>query len=386
MKKAPGFTYTLLIISILACNTSAQQENHQDDQTTTKAQTSPTSVSTSANPKTKAEKIKALLQRYHQQEGFTGAILAAQNDQVIWRGGIGLARRKTNRNNTSQTKFLVGSVSKQFTSMLILQLVQKGKIKLTDYAIKYLPFLPQEKSKITIHHLLSHTSGLAHYSGLKPSFYTFQYKTLTPMQYAKIIAKMEMRTAPGTEKYYSSMGYILLAVIAEKITGKSYGQLIKERIAQPLGLKNTGFTYHTEKLRNFAMSYMRRGSKGSFSYEKGKQRNQSNTYSTGGVHSTVEDLFTWLKSFKTSRLLNEQLRKKMFTPNMDRYAYGWSINNRLLEKQGIKVSTISHTGSVNDYRAMVTMFNNQKEIVVILSNCAPVALRKMSADIYQILK
>ena len=380
MKKAPGFVYTLLIISILACNSSAQQDNNQESQTLQ------TSVTTSAIPKTKADKIKALLQKYHQQEGFTGAILAAQNDQVVWKGGIGLARRNTNRNNTSQTKFLVGSVSKQFTSMLILQLVQKGKIKLTDYAIKYLPFLPKEKSKITIHHLLSHTSGLAHYSGLRPSFYTFQYKTLTPMQYAKIIAKMEMRTAPGTEKYYSSMGYILLAVIAEKITGKSYGQLIKERIAQPLGLKNTGFTYHTEKLRDFAMSYMRRGSKGSFNYEKDKQRNQSNTYSTGGVHSTVEDLFTWLKSFKTSRLLNAQLRKKMFTPNLDRYAYGWSINNRLLEKQGIKVSTISHTGSVNDYRAMVTMFNNQKEMVVILSNCAPVALRKMCADIYQILK
>jgi len=383
MKKISTYICALFFVSLWACHSTAQQEdNHLDEST------SPQNVALTTD---KAGKIQALVQKYHQQEGFTGAILTAQNNQVVWKGGVGLARRTTNRKNTSQTKFLVGSVSKQFTSMIILQLVQEGKIKLTDYAIQYLPFLPTEKSKITIHQLLSHTSGLAHYAGLRPRFNTFQYKRLTPMQYAKIIAKMKMYAKPNQEMHYSSMGYILLAVIAEKITGKSYGELIKERIAKPLGLKNTGFTYHTEKLRDFSISYQVSGSQKGFDYEKDRPRSQTNTYSTGGVHSTVEDLFTWLKSFQTSRLLNDQLRKKLFTPNMNRYAYGWVINDKGLQDRGIQSFTISHTGSVNDYRAMVTMFNNQKDpkgkdMVIILSNCAPVKLKKMCAEIYQLLK
>ena len=383
MKKVTIYLYLLLLPSFWACHSTAQQEKSTNE-------ASITEQNRKLSPD-KATRIQALVQKYHQQEGFTGAILAAQNDQLVWKGGVGLARRTTNRKNTSQTKFLVGSVSKQFTSMIILQLVQEGKVKLTDKAIQYLPFLPTEKATITIHQLLSHTSGLAHYAGLRPGFSTFQYKSLTPMQYAKIIAKMRMHAKPNQEMHYSSMGYILLAVIAEKITGKSYGQLIKERIAKPLGLKNTGFTYYTEKLREFAVSYHLRRNEGNFRYEKDRPRSQTNTYSTGGVHSSVEDLFTWLKSFQTSRLLNDQLRKKLFTPNMNRYAYGWVINDKRLENQGVQSFTISHTGSVNDYRAMVTMFGNSKDsqgkdMVIILSNCAPVKLRQMSAEIYQLLK
>ncbi|OJJ15677.1 hypothetical protein BKI52_37980 [marine bacterium AO1-C] len=379
MKKAPVYFYIILLMSLWACQSAARQNTPQNNQ-------SPYLQSNVTVPD-KASKVQAVVQKYHQKEGFTGAVLVAQNNQIVWKGGVGLARQKTQRKNTSQTKFLVGSVSKQFTSMIMLQLVQEGKIKLTDYAIQYLPFLSNEKSKITIHQLLSHTSGLAHYAGLRPRFRTFQYKNLTPMQYAKIIAKMNMHAQPNQEMHYSSMGYILLAVIAEKITGKSYGQLIKERIAQPLELKSTGFTYHTEKLRNFATSYDITPLKdGGFDYDKGRPRSQTNTYSTGGVHSTVEDLYVWLKSFQTNRLLNDKLRQKLFTPNMNRYAYGWVINDKRLEQQGIQAPTISHTGSVNDYRAMVTMFNDQKDVVIILSNCAPVKLRKMSAEIYQALK
>ncbi|WP_299458493.1 serine hydrolase [uncultured Microscilla sp.] len=320
----------------------------------------------------KTEIIKAVVEKYCQDHPFSGAVLVAQNRELVWKGAKGFANKATEQKNLINTKFLVGSVSKQFTAMIVLQLVQEGKLKLDDLAIKYFPFLPKEKSTITIHQLLSHTSGLGHYSKLNVNAKKFMYKPVTPIEYAKVIAKMGMVAKPGKKMSYSSMGYILLAAIAEQITGKTFSTLLEERIARPLGLKNTGFTLNTNELQNFALSYDLKNQKAAtdndFRFKLNKPRHQSNTYSTGGIHSTVEDMLVWFKALATNKLLNKELTKKMFTPNLGNYAYGWFINDVRLTKAYKLTNIISHGGSVNGFRAAVSMFNNQQDFVIILAN------------------
>lgn len=326
----------------------------------------------SLSAQSRTEQVNKVIEDYCKEHPFSGAILVAKDRKLVWKGAKGFANKASQQKNLLNTKFLVGSVSKQFTSMIVLQLVQEGKLKLNDLAIKYFPFLPKEKASITIHQLLSHTSGLGHYSSLRVNRRKFMHKSVTPMEYAKVIANMKMIAKPGEKMSYSSMGYILLAALAEQITGKTFSTLLNERIAQPLGLKNTGFTLDTKQLKNFALSYDLKNSKASkdndFKFKLNKPRHQSNTYSTGGIHSTVEDMFIWLKALKTNQLLNKELTKKMFTPNMGDYAYGWFINDRRLVKHYKLNGMISHGGSVNGFRAAVAMFNNQDDMVIILGN------------------
>lgn len=153
----------------------------------------------------RTEQVKKVVEDYCKEHPFSGAILVAKDRKLVWKGAKGFANKASQQKNLLKTKFLVGSVSKQFTAMIVLQLVQEGKLKLDDLAIKYFPFLPKEKASITIHQLLSHTSGLGHYSNLKINEHEFMLKSVTPMEYAKIIAKMGMVAKPGKKMSYSSM-------------------------------------------------------------------------------------------------------------------------------------------------------------------------------------
>jgi len=171
--------------------------------------------------------IANLAARFHAEHRFSGSLLVAR----------------------------VGSVSKQFTSMLILQLAAEGKLGLQDPLSKFLPDYPADKAGLTIHQLLSHASGLPHYGGIAEIGIDLgDYLRLDrPVSsYVEMIGKLKLLSEPGTEYSYSSMGYIVLAYIAEQVSGQSYGQLIEERIARPLGIEDLGFAYNDRLVERLA--------------------------------------------------------------------------------------------------------------------------------------
>ena len=176
---------------------------------------------------------------------FNGAILVAKNGRVQFKQAYGLSNRERNIKNTVQTKFLIGSISKQFTSMLIMILVEEGKIKLNHSIDQYFPNIKDRlMNQITIDQLLSHTSGLIHYDGLPSigiSARTFYKTHYTAESLVNIIFKSKLLFKPGTNQHYSSLGYDVLGAIIEKITHKSYSDAMDQFIIKPLNLKNTGF-------------------------------------------------------------------------------------------------------------------------------------------------
>jgi len=339
-------------------------------------------------------KIEAMLQSLHDHHLFDGSVLVAEQEQVLFKKGYGEADREWHLPNAPDTVFLVGSVSKQFTAMLVMQLVAEGKIDLQAPITTYLPYLPADKfGAITIHHLLTHTSGLPHYGGFAElDVNVDEYGRLfhTPEQYATLIGQLKLRSAPGEKYSYSSMGYVLLGALIEKVGGMSFGKALDTRIAKPLKLRDLGFVSSETLVEKLAKGYQYvwrdDGEYDTFvGYAHEPYRDQSHKYATGGVHASVEALFTWTRSLHGDNLLDDTHRARMFTPFMDDYAYGWQLSDgsELGLDPGVKL--VSHGGSLSGYRASVVMVNDGAYTVLLLANNGSTPAGDITDNIVRIL-
>lgn len=337
--------------------------------------------------------IANLAARFSAEHRFSGSLLVAHEDEVIFEAGFGEANRTWHIPNRPDTRFLVGSISKQFTSMLILQLVAQGKIDLEDPLSKFLPDYPADKAGLTIHQLLCHASGLPHYGGFaRIGIDLDDYLRLDrPVSsYVELIGRLNLQSEPGSEYSYSSMGYVVLAYVAELVTGKSYGRLIEERIARPLGIADLGFAYNDRLVERLAHGYeyniQRRDDGGlMLGYVPAPYRDQSNKYSTGGVHASVRALFRWARAIVSDELLEPSYRERMFTPQIANYGYGWSIESG--DSIGISegVEVISHGGSLSGYQASIMILDRGRYTLIALGNSDTSRSSALTAAVAQLL-
>ncbi len=310
---------------------------------------------------------------------FSGTVLVAKKGDIIFEEAYGEADRVKKLANAVDTKFGIGSVTKQFTAMLIMQLVEENAIKLQDTIGKYLPYLPKEMANhITIHQLLSHTSGLSHYNGLQAigvSLKDFGNTSYSPKALAELIGKTNLVNKPGTSYYYSSLGYDLLGAILEEVSGKTFSELLNASIIKPLGLKNTGFGTNDYNSKNLAKGYSYREVYGWdwWTSEHGGKtteapfRDQSTAYTAGGMYSTVKDLFIWSQAIKSHKLLSPELTKVMLTPNKHGQCYGWVRNWDDLIEKNIEVRLLGHGGALAGNSAFIALYDDETTIIY-LSN------------------
>ena len=189
-----------------------------------------------------AARIDELMKRAHEAGRFNGAVLVAENGKVIYKKGFGLANMEWNIPVETDTKFRLGSITKQFTAALVLQLVEQGKIKLDGKITDYLPDYRKETGeRITIHHLLTHTSGIPSYTSLPGFFRDVSRNPFQVSEFVKKYASGDLEFEPGTKWRYNNSGYFLLGAIIERVTGKPYEQVLKQHILDPLGMKNTDY-------------------------------------------------------------------------------------------------------------------------------------------------
>lgn len=334
----------------------------------------------------KIEKLDELLNLYTEYGQFNGSVLVAEKGEILYKKGFGLANMEWNIPNQADTKHRLGSITKQFTSMLIMQLVEQGKLK-TDVPIStYLPYYPKSNGDIiTIHHLLTHTSGTPNYTAFPGFSRDFKRDPYSPGEFVTIFADSTLQFKPGEKFAYSNSGYFLLGVIIEKVTGKSYEQVLKDNITIPLKMNNTGYDHHGTILTNRASGYEKNGS----NYINAAYLDMSIPYAAGSLYSTVEDLYLWDQALYTNRLLSKENMDLMFAKHIQAgpgyYGYGWSMGKRPIGNTSNSIKVISHGGGIDGFNTLITRIPSDKNMIVLFNNTGRAALNEMNTAILGIL-
>lgn len=339
-------------------------------------------VGTTVFAQTKASKIDALVRQYADNRQFNGSVLVAENGQIIVKKGYGMANMEWSIANAPDTKFRLGSITKQFTAMLIVQLAEKGTLKLDATISTYLPDYPKATGdKITIHHLLTHTSGLPNYTSFPKFFETMSRDPYTPDAFVKQFAELPLDFEPGTKFSYSNSGYFLLGVLVEKVTGKTYAQVLQENILTPLQLRDTGYDLFSPILTRRATGYQKK----SGNYVNAPYLDMSIPYAAGSLYSTVEDLYRWDQALYTDKLLSASAKAKLFTPFRDDYGYGWIMHNAKVGERKDSVSLVGHSGGINGFNTLISRVPADKHLIVLLNNTGDAPLNAMRQNILRVL-
>ena len=303
--------------------------------------------------------IAAFVEPFLEMRDLSGAILVSQNGKTLYAKGFGAADLEKQTPVTVQTRFRIGSLNKQLTAAAVLLLEEKGKLKTSDPVSKFFPDFPNG-DKITLEHLLTHRSGLTKYVPYKQNG-----SAPSPAELVKIIGSLPPEAKPGERYNYSNAGFVLLALVVEQVSGRSFPQFLAENIFKPLGMKNSGVGKGDG--REYAKGYV-----------TGVDREISPAPSLDvfnyEVFSTVEDLNKWQVGLYGGRLLSPAALLKMTTDHGDRYGYGLSVRNAPRRSFG-------HDGVTSGYNGFVTFFPDEKLSVVYLGNIESGALGELQTNL-----
>ncbi len=301
---------------------------------------------------------------------FSGSALIARDGKVLFSQGYGFANAEHEVPNTPQTKFRLGSVTKQFTSMAIMMLQERGKLSVQDSVTNYVPDCPDAWRDITLHHLLTHTAGI-------PNLTTFpDYReTMTlPSPVASTVARFKNRPLefkPGERFKYSNSGYILLGYIIELVSGGSYEEFLRRSIFEPLKMADSGYDHNELVLKHRASGYAREGG----ALRNAPYQDMSIPHGAGALYSTTEDLLRWDQALYTEQLVSRKTIEVLFTPEKNRYACGWTVGEQFGRRE------VSHGGQINGFSSFIARYPEDKVCIVLLCNFERTMLRKTSLDL-----
>lgn len=291
------------------------------------------------------------------QDRFSGAVLLARDGKVLLSKGYGMANLEDETPNMPQTKFRLGSITKQFTAMATLILQERGKLSVQDSVCKYVENCPPGWQPVTIHNLLTHTSGIPNVTSF-PDFRKLKMFPSSPLESIAVFKDKPLEFAPGEKFSYSNSGYILLGYIVERAAGQPYADFLRKNIFQPLEMKNTDYDVNSAIIKHRASGYTR----GANGIANADYINMTIPFAAGGLYSTVEDLYLWDRAFYTEKLVSKKSLEAMNTPFKDGYGYGVGIG----EQYGLKV--IEHGGGIEGFSTDLARFPVENATVIVLSN------------------
>jgi CubicO group peptidase (beta-lactamase class C family) len=290
--------------------------------------------------------------------------IVSRKGQVLYHKALGKANMELNIPMQASNVFRIGSITKQFTAVAILQLAEQGKLNLQDEITKYFPDYPTQGNKITIEHLLTHTSGIRNYTSIK-DYDKKLMQDMTPAEMVDYFKNQPMRFAPGTRWEYSNSGYFLLGQIIEKVSGKTYPDYLEEVFFKPLGMANSSYASDKKIIANRADGYTT-GSKG---IENAPYISMTQPYAAGSILSTVEDLYKWNSAVKSNKLLKKESLEKALTRykladgKETAYGYGWRMG--YIQESPM----IWHGGLITGFFSMAMYLPKEDVFVAVLSNC-----------------
>lgn len=290
-------------------------------------------------------------------------VLVAKNGKILYRNAFGMANLELDVSMKPEHVFEIGSITKQFTSVSILMLMEEGKLSLEDEITKFIPDYPTQGKKITVHQLLNHTSGIKSYTSMQ-SFFSRAREDMSPLELIDVFKNEPMDFDPGEEYRYNNSGYILLGYIIEERSGKSYAEFIEDRIFKPLGMKNSHYGSHSKVIKNRASGYQPNEE----GYNNADYLSLTLPYAAGSIMSNVDDLLLWQQAIHNNTLISEKSKKLAFTNytlnngSPIYYGYGFSVD----EVNG--TPSIEHGGGIFGYETYAVYIPSEDIYTVILTN------------------
>ena len=328
-------------------------------------------VPLNAQDKTLADRVDGYLAPYVAGNNFLGAVLIAKGDKILVSRGYGNASYEFGVANTASTRFHIASVSKPFTAACILLLEQRNMLQVSDPISRFLPDFPYA-GKITLEHLLTHTSGIANVNSL-PDYDAASRFPQTPASLIKLFQNKPLNFEPGTKYEYSNSNYNILAFVIEQVSGKSYGQFLEENLFSPLALADTGHDgTATDLIKNGAIGYQPRGLT---DLERAPYIDWSAKTGNGSLYSTTADLFRFVRAYRTGRILPQSVVDRIWTEKPGNN-YGWFVR----KKRGLLA--IGSNGRSPGFTSSVEYYPGQDLTVIVLSNSySPVSQSPISDDL-----
>lgn len=328
--------------------------------------------------------LNAFIAAYASQHDFNGTILVEANGKVTYEGSFGFANLQFRVPDTNQTKYKIASVTKAFTSVLILQAVEEGRIDLDRSIGTYIPsYAGPARDKVTIHELLNHTSGIQNFDqvesaeeAIRSGIPNYQAPYTTDQLLAKFCSGPLVHE-PGTVFDYNNGDYIILGKILERVYDRTYEQLLKEKLLDPIGLTNTGMLRQSMIIEGLADTYFFRADLGRLVDDLPVY--PENWYAAGAMYSTARDVAAFADALFGGRLLRPETLARMITPGLDGYGYGvWSYETQV---DGKAYRVVKRPGQIMGAQAELYHFTDPDVTVVILSNVGTTDLDEFVAEI-----
>ena len=320
-------------------------------------------------------KLEDYMNAWASQEKFNGSVLVVHKGKLLLDKGYGYRNFDNNMNHDKNSIFQIGSITKQFTSALILKLQEEGKLKVTDKLSKYFPRYPKADS-ITIEHLLTHTSGIYSYTN-DPVFMVAEVsKPADRNKMMGLFKDKPLEFSPGTKWNYSNSGYSLLGYIIEDVTKLTYDKAVRKYIFRPLQMNNSGFDYTNLKHPNKSVGYFRLTQDDKI---EAPVVDSSVSFSAGAIYSTTGDLYKWHESLLQNKIISKASKEKAFTPVKNNYGYGWAMDT-IAGK-----FAVGHSGGIHGFNSNMVSVPGDNTCIILLANVATPNLDKITRGLLAII-
>lgn len=323
-----------------------------------------------------AQKMHDYLKLIEEVKKFNGEVLIVKDNEVLFNQSVGWSSIAWSIKNKNNNKYNIASITKSFTSVLILKAVEEGLLNIGDFVSDYLPQFDEKFNKVTINHLLRHQSGIPHYEGVQ-GYWSKQSKIMMDnKQVIAMINNVQLEFEPGKSEKYSSLGYYLLGCVLENVYRQSYSELLKNKILEPLNLKDSGSVNTLQIIKNLNEPYHIVSDE---ILVRAPHRNYSSVKASGDIYSTSLDLLKWHHSLFNNLIINKESTRLLFSAEKNgEFAMGWYVTS----KPPVKYY---HGGGTWGYSAYNVMYPNDNISLIILANTSSLAIQEIAESIEKII-
>lgn len=312
-----------------------------------------------------------LIAGYVSADLFAGTVLIAQGKTLLLRQGFGLADREWAVAHVPESKFRLGSLTKQFTAAAILQLMEAGRLRLDDTIAAHFPEAPAAWQDVSVKHLLTHTSGIASYTSIPGFFAAAARIERTPQEIIALTRDAPLAFKPGTQFKYNNGGYVILGHIVERLSDLSYEDYVTRELLSPLGLDDTGIE-HSETV----LPYRARG----YRFENGRFENaafiaMSVPHAAGAIYSTADDLFAWLLALKAGKPIAPSSVALMMEDHGHGYGMGFAVQSQFGRAH------LVHAGGINGFSVVLSHYPKDALSILALANIQGAPVQKLARDL-----